>query len=499
MAKKNIEKIPDYFGEYIGGARRDDWRSDGLSGSDLDDMNTAELRKYVNRDSVWPLPDAIKAVEAGENPFVVYWKRVVRRTTYKSPYIHTGDDLREKSLRYVEQLRGFRDLVREVKAWEDITKFYNAVDKLPLDACISSYDLRMTHYKLGQYKRACANSGFPYVKKKQRKPRKKAFIPPQLEHIEREGTDYRTGIAVTPEIWQDTFNFRGVEFGNWTSQKDRQVSMDYAFDALKDLSYSLMIEDTDITFDGRLALAFGARGRSNASAHYEPEREVINLTKMHGAGCTAHCWFHAFDDILAKHCGVSDGKLASETKYTEKLPKSYVRLIKALKHDSEGKPTDYYRGSREFGRHFAKDSFGAWDSNCEMAARAFACYVKDVLGYKSDYLIAHADVYTFEFEDQGICAIPQGEEREIFNEMFDQLFFDLKELGFFHERSEKSERPVTPGIPLVVEKTFVETKHRAVESTDSGKELLSEEVATKPQVKFYLGTDGQLRFSVAIA
>ena len=133
-----------------------------------------------------------------------------------------------------------------------------------------------------------------------------------------------------------------------------------------------------------------------------------------------------------------------------------------------------------------------------MAARAFACYVKDVLGYKSDYLIAHADVYTFEFEDQGICAIPQGEERDIFNEMFDQLFFDLKELGFFHERSEKSERPVTPGIPLVVEKAFVEAKHRAAESTDS-EEYLSEEEAAKPQVKFYLGSDGQLRFSVSIA
>ena len=182
----------------------------------------------------------------------------------------------------------------------------------------------------------------------------------------------------------------------------------------------------------------------------------------------------------------------------QKLPGSYVRLIKALKHDAEGKPTDYYRGSREFGRHFAKDSFGNWDSNCEMAARAFACYVKDVLGYKSDYLIAHADVYTFEFEDQGICAIPQGEEREIFNEMFDQLFFDLKELGFFHERSEKSERPVTPGIPLVVEKTFVEAKHRATNSAESN--LLAEEPANaKPQVKFFLGTDGQLRFSVAIA
>ena len=74
-----------------------------------------------------------------------------------------------------------------------------------------------------------------------------------------------------------------------------------------------------------------------------------------------------------------------------------------------------------------------------MFARAFACYVKDTLGEKSDYLYAHADCYEFEFDDQSICAIPQGEEREIFDEMFDLLFHDLRRIGFFHERVEEEE------------------------------------------------------------
>lgn len=492
----NMERIPDYFGEYIGGACRDNWRVDGLQEADLDQMNTAEIKKYVNRDSVWPLPDAIKAVEGGEHPFIVYWKRMVRRITFKSPYIHTDEDVKEKATSYINQLRNMRELVREVTDEKGINRFYQLVDGIPLDACVSSYELRQSQYRLVRYKRACANSGFPYVKKKQQKPRKKSFIPPQLEHIEREGEDYRNGIEITPEIWQEAFNFRGVEFGNWTSQKDRQASMNFAFDALKDLSYAIDVEDTDIAFDGRLALAFGARGRSSASAHYEIEREVINLTKMHGAGCTAHCWFHALDDILAKWCGVTDGKLASETKEQDKLPASFVELVKALKHDAEGKPTDYYRGSRQFDKHFAKDAFGRWDSNCEMAARAFACYVKDVLGYKSDYLIAHADVYIFEYDDQGICAIPQGEEREIFNELFDQLFYDLKDLGFFHERTEKSERPVMPGIPFTVEKTFVERNSRG-SNHESGKG--TDESGEASPVKFYIGPNGQLMFSVSIA
>ena len=48
----------------------------------------------------------------------------------------------------------------------------------------------------------------------------------------------------------------------------------------------------------RLAIAFGARGRSGALAHYEPGRQVINLTKMKGAGSLAHEWGHALDHSL---------------------------------------------------------------------------------------------------------------------------------------------------------------------------------------------------------
>ena len=62
--------------------------------------------------------------------------------------------------------------------------------------------------------------------------------------------------------------------------------------------------------------------------------------------------------------------------------------------------------------------------------------LKMYLGFKSDYLIAHADCYVFEYENQGYSAIPQGEEREILNELFDQLFFRLKTDGFLHPKKE---------------------------------------------------------------
>ena len=62
------------------------------------------------------------------------------------------------------------------------------------------------------------------AKKKQGK-RKGSFLLPQLEEINRTAPDVRYGRNIYAEIWQDEFQFRGVEFGNWLTQKERQASM----------------------------------------------------------------------------------------------------------------------------------------------------------------------------------------------------------------------------------------------------------------------------------
>lgn len=71
------KKIKD-FGEKIGGARKDMFRKDGLREDDIRDLYDAEIKKYVKRDSVWPLPDAEKLVNDGMPVFVVFWQRKMR-------------------------------------------------------------------------------------------------------------------------------------------------------------------------------------------------------------------------------------------------------------------------------------------------------------------------------------------------------------------------------------------------------------------------------------
>ncbi|MDH1865748.1 hypothetical protein N5D83_02805 [Pseudomonas chengduensis] len=132
---------------------------------------------------------------------------------------------------------------------------------------------------------------------------------PRPENIKRIGEVRRDG-PVKDRDFIDTFGFRGVEFGNWNNQEDRQQLLDDAYDGLLDLAEIMDIPPKAISLDGELGLAFGARGQglSGARAHYEPSKVVINLTKMNGAGSLAHEWFHALDHYLGRQDGKATAK-----------------------------------------------------------------------------------------------------------------------------------------------------------------------------------------------
>ena len=92
--------------------------------------------------------------------------------------------------------------------------------------------------------------------------------------------------------------------------------------------------------------------------------------------------------------------------------------------------TDYYRNSVRMGKECEKDG-GYWDSNVEMTARAFSCYIKDKLPYQSDYLAGHADcAVTLVAGKDGkmdvLKAYPEGEERKAINAVFDEMMAELK-------------------------------------------------------------------------
>lgn len=109
----------------------------------------------------------------------------------------------------------------------------------------------------------------------------------------------------TTQDLKKAFNLREVQSGNWVLKDPTSAEFHVrnASNAFADLADVTGIGDDKISLNGRLAMAFGARGTGNAGgttamAHYEPVERVINLTKFKGGGCLGHEWFHAFDNMI---------------------------------------------------------------------------------------------------------------------------------------------------------------------------------------------------------
>lgn len=175
----------------------------------------------------------------------------------------------------------------------------------------------------------------------------------------RKGKDYRHGKDVGEEEYK-AFGFRGVQFGNWANDADRQAALNNAYDSFMHLAELLGVSPAAISLNGELGLAFGARGSGNANAHYESGEVVINLTKTRGAGSLAHEWWHALDNYFARRGGIPHG-FATATNIPEMRPElrdAFRTLADVVSKSNYGKRS--------------KNKGDYWGSNWELTARLFA-------------------------------------------------------------------------------------------------------------------------------
>lgn len=276
----------------------------------------------------------------------------------------------------------------------------------------------------------------------------KKLIRPKLDTIERENLkDYRGGKDISSEKFAETFGFRGVEFGNWVNAAEGQAHVNHAYDSLMDLATKLKIRPKDISIGGKLGFAFGSRGSGEHAAHFEPDTNVINLTKTKGDGSVAHEWSHALDHNLSQ---TREGKqyVASAYNFLSKAPLSAEKIENKVKMFLKG--DIYYEGNKRAGvmgnaRKYLRllkrrsDYYGKkntkfqndgndlgkkyWGSNVELFARAWEAWVYDTIDGKSPYLVNPwvADgAVTKEAGYRGTM-YPIGDERKTFNDMFERF------------------------------------------------------------------------------
>jgi hypothetical protein len=185
-----------------------------------------------------------------------------------------------------------------------------------------------------------------------RKSTKTRFTPPQLERITRIGEEVKPGVDIVGEDFIQDFGIRGGEFGNWMNENDARTNLRMAYEAFSDLADVIGIDKNKIALNGHLAIAFGARGKGRALAHYEPLRKVINLTKMKGAGSLAHEYFHAIDNIMKddsiKNSFMSESFLA---------PAAMKKVVDVMKYKEQ--PEEEFKAEKEKRLKARKEAFFA--------------------------------------------------------------------------------------------------------------------------------------------
>lgn len=250
---------------------------------------------------------------------------------------------------------------------------------------------------------------------------------------------------VTPEAFSDAFGFRGVQFGNYVEGPRRQSDLNRAYDSLMDMADVLKVPAKALSLNGRLGLAFGARGKGGknaAAAHYEPGQVAINLTKGNGAGSLAHEWFHALDNYFGQHDIAKDGNVVSGDEYMTARHRKVVQWngkeYAPVEHPVRQEVYDAFSGvmkaideSDMYHRSVSLDEVRSkpyWATNIEMAARAFERYVQDkakAAGVENDFLVNIRKA-----DDHGspdTYAYPTNEELDGgIRQAFDHLFSTLK-------------------------------------------------------------------------
>lgn len=225
-----------------------------------------------------------------------------------------------------------------------------------------------------------------------KKPRKASAAPKQLKRVERTGLpDVRNGRDIVGEDFLKDFGIRGGEFGNWMSEKDAQASLNMAYEAFCDFADVLGIPLSSVSFCGRLAIAFGARGQGPAVAHYDPLREVINITKMKGAGSLGHEMFHALDDIVAKKLGLK--KMMTESFEKEKIPESVRNVISAMQYRKATKEEIEAEKAKKIGNtekllQKCIDSVFPADGLTDAQVKKRAELVRNIFADKEEHLIS---------------------------------------------------------------------------------------------------------------
>lgn len=122
------------FGAKIGGARKDEWATRGLTVADMANWTDAERQAYANRDAVWPKPDWAAAIADGMPPAIAFMGNQVRSAIPDpSPQVMgTMQPEQRTSMlnRYVELVSQIRERVMLARTRQGLQELADPINSL---------------------------------------------------------------------------------------------------------------------------------------------------------------------------------------------------------------------------------------------------------------------------------------------------------------------------------------------------------------------------------
>lgn len=212
----------------------------------------------------------------------------------------------------------------------------------------------------------------------------------------------------------DFYGLKAIEFGNWLSQQDRKNYVSALGLALFDLHKVLGFDPKDISVKKKITIAFGARGRGSALAHFESDTFAINITRYRrpkkgstktkgfdrtglliasgGVGTFAHEYGHALDYFAGKFLepdrsgAVSGGRSVRITTHKQLLKKSSItalmeKLLDKIIWQSKGEHSAYYSRLISDKNIYKITDYHLYRN--ELFARAFEVYVHSKMQKKN--------------------------------------------------------------------------------------------------------------------
>ena len=140
---------------------------------------------------------------------------------------------------------------------------------------------------------------------------------------------------INPYKIVEKYKLKGFEFGNWLSNDERYDNLIATNESLVFLAW--LFKSQNLGFNCMVGIAFGARGKGKALAHYEPGLNMINLTKMKGAGTLAHEYGHAIDynfgryiDQHTKYSALSGGSVPGRRPLIDNVNSSLRAMVNEI-------------------------------------------------------------------------------------------------------------------------------------------------------------------------